>query len=268
MRRIALVCEKGGTGKTTTATALAVGLARRGLHTLLIDSDQQANSSWTLSGGQGANSPSLAAVLMRQSSAVEAIRPTSTPGLDLLPADLTLGGVNVALAQEFGRDTRLRSALAPLEGQYDYVLIDTGPAFNTIAANVLVYAAEVIVPLDPGMFAVLGLVQLETTIKEVREAYGTNLRLSGLVLTKCTRNNVSRDVENGLRARFGALVFKTTIPQSAKVEEAHSHGLTVLDHSPKSAAALAYGQLAEEIIHGREKRSRGATVRRSGTSAA
>jgi chromosome partitioning protein len=164
---------------------------------------------------------------------------------------------------------RLPSALAPLEGQYDYVLIDTGPQFNTVGANVLVYAAEVIVPLDPGMFAVLGPVQLEATIQEVRDAYGTDLRLSGLVLTKCTQNNVNRDVESGLRARFGDLVFKTTVPQSAKVEEAHTHGLTVLVHSPKSAAALAYGQLVEELIqHGHEKRSRGTNHRRSRTPAA
>jgi chromosome partitioning protein len=111
MRRIAFVCEKGGTGKTTTAISVAVGLARRGHRTLLIDADQQANASWTLLGGQGAGPPTLAAVLMRQAGVGDAIRPTPTPGLDLLPADATLGGVNVALAQELGRDTRLRSAL-------------------------------------------------------------------------------------------------------------------------------------------------------------
>src|SRR5262245_3626390 len=108
MRRIALVCEKGGTGKSTTATALSAGLARRGDRTLLVDADQQANASWTMLGGQGAAPPTLAAVLMRRVSVEEAIRPTATPGLDLLPADASLSGVNVALAQELGRDTRLR----------------------------------------------------------------------------------------------------------------------------------------------------------------
>jgi len=253
MRRIALVCEKGGSGKTTTATALAVGLARRGHRTLLLDADQQANASWTLLGGQGAHPPTLAAVLMRQASVDEAIRPTGTPGLDLLPADASLGGVNVALAQELGRDTRLRSALAPIEGRYDYVLVDTGPTFTTILANVLVYAAEVIVPLDPGIYAMLGLVQLQETIAEVREAYGNHaLHLAGLALTKVTRNNVSRDVEAELRRRFGDLVFSAVVPLSSKIEEAHSRGTTVMDYAPKSAGALAYTQLVEEIVaHGR-----------------
>jgi chromosome partitioning protein len=263
MRRIALVCEKGGSGKTTTATALVVGLARSGHRTLLVDADQQANASWTLLGGQGANPPTLAAVLMRQASVEEAIRPTATPGLDLLPADASLGGVNVALAQELGRDTRLRSALAPIEGRYDYVLIDTGPTFTTILANVLVYAAEVIVPLDPGIYAMLGLVQLQETIAEVREAYSNQaLRLAGLMLTKVTRNNVSRDVEAELRRRFGDLVFKAVVPLSSRIEEAHSRGTTVMDYAPKSAGALAYAQLVEEIIaHGRaQDRSRSQTI--------
>jgi chromosome partitioning protein len=253
MRRIALVCEKGGTGKTSTATALAVGLARRGHRTLVVDADQQANASWTLSGGQGAEPPTLAAVLMRRASIDGAIRTTATPGLDLLPADASLSGVNVALAQEVGRDTRLRSALAPIEGRYDYALIDTGPQFTTLLANVLVYASEVVVPLDPGVYAMLGLVQLQETIAEVREAYGNHaLHLTGLLLTKVTRNNVSRDVEAELRRRFGGLVFDAVVPLSSKIEEAHSRGTTVMDYAPKSAGALAYAQLVEEIIaHGR-----------------
>jgi chromosome partitioning protein len=271
MRRIALVCEKGGTGKTTSATALAVGLARRGHRTLLVDADQQANSTWTLSGGQGSSPPTLASVLTREASAVEAIRPTTTSGLDLLPADNSLGGVNVALAQELGRDTRLRSALAPIESNYDFCLLDTGPQFNTLLANVLVYAVEVIVPLDLGVYAMLGLVQLQDTIAEVREAYGNHsLRVAGLILTKVSRNNVARDVEAELRARFGDLVFETTVPLSVKIDEAHSRGMTVLEHAPKSAGALAYFQLVEEIVNHGQSNERGGSqvVRGSGENAA
>jgi chromosome partitioning protein len=261
MRRIAMVCLKGGSSKSTTTTALAVGLARRGHRTLVIDVDGQANSTWTLMGGQGADTPTLAAVLTRHASADEAIRPTAVEGLDLLPADPSLGGVNVALAQELGRDTRLRSALVPLEGRYDYLLFDTGPAFSTLLANVLVATAEVIVPLDPGVYAVLGLVELEGVIAEVREAYNPALRLSGLLLTKVARNNVVRDVERGLRDRFGPLVFGATIPLSAKFEEAATRGTTILAHAPKSPGAVAYEAFTEEVIaHGRaraKKRGRG-----------
>lgn len=269
MRRIAFVCEKGGTAKTTSTTALAVALANRGHKTLLIDADQQANCTWTMSGGQGGSPPTLASVLTRDALAVEAIRPTTIKGLDLLPADSSLGGVNVALAQELARDTRLRSALAPIEGQYEFVLIDTGPQFNTILANVLVYAVEVIVPLDPGVYAVLGLVQLQETIAEVREAYGNDaLHVAGLLLAKVTRNNVSRDVEAELRNRFGDLVFKHTIPLSVKVEEAASRGTTIMDYAPTSPPATAYGKIVSEIIdHGQSnKRSRGKVVGGAGAN--
>ena len=254
MRRIAMVCQKGGCSKTTTTTAVAVGLARRGHAVLCIDADPQGNASWTLLGGQGAAPPTLADVLMRRAPAAGAIRPTRVAGLDLLPADSTLGGVNVLLAQELGRDTRLRSALAPLEGRHDFVLIDTGPQFTTVLANVLVYAAEVIVPLDPGVYAMLGLVELQETLAEVREAYGNRaLHLAGLLLTKMPRNNVARDVEAELRSRFGDRVFRATVPRSAKVEEGHTRGLSIAEYAPKSAAALAYDELVGEIIdHGRD----------------
>ncbi len=255
MRRIAFVCQKGGCSKTTSATAVGVGLARRGHRVLCVDSDPQANATWTLLGGQGAGPPTLAAVLLRQVPADGAIRPTRVAGLDLLPASAELGGVNVALVQHANRDARLRSALAPLDGRYDFVLIDTGPQFTTVLANVLVYAAEVIVPLDPGVFAVLGLVELQDTIAEVREAYRhEDLHLAGLVLTKVQRHNVARDVEAELRGRFGARVFRAVVPLSAKVEEAHTRGLTIAEYAPKSAAALAYEDLVGEIIdHGRAK---------------
>lgn len=249
MRRIAFVCLKGGVGKTVTTTAVAVGLARRGKRVLVIDADQQSNATWTLSGGQEADAPTLAAVLTRQAAAIEAIRPTPTPGVDLLPADGSLGAVNVQLAQELGRDTRLRSAMETADAPYDAVLIDTAPQFTTILANVLVYASEVIVPVDAGLYAMLGLVELQGVVDEVREVYRNDaLRISGLVLTRTSRNNVSRDVETELRARFGERVFKATIPQSSKVEEAVTNGRTVMTHAPKSAAALAYDQLIEEIL--------------------
>jgi chromosome partitioning protein len=256
MRRIAVVNLKGGTGKTTTATALAVGLARRGARVLVVDADQSGNAGWTLMGGQGAEPPTLADVLLRRAAADDAIRPTPTPGLDLLPADASLGGAGVALAQELGRDTRLRSALADVAG-YAYAIADTGPQFSTVLANVLVWASEVIVPADPAVYAALGLVELERVIAEVREAYNPGLCLAGLVMTKVARSNVARDVEAEVRARFGGLVYEAVIPAGAKVDEAHTHGKTVLEWAPRSAPALAYERLVEEVVRGGTKGGRG-----------
>ncbi len=250
MRRIVIASSKGGTGKTTTATSLAVGLARRGVRTLLVDADAQANATWTITGGAEVEAPTLTDVLLRSASADEAVRPTRVPGLDLLPADGTLSGANVALVNEVGRDARLRSAMAPLEGRWDFVVVDTAPTFTTILANALVFGVEVIVPIDAGMFAMLGLVQLQATIGEIREAYSNAaLHLAGLVLTKVGRNNVHRDVEAGLRERFGAVVFRAVVPLSSKIEEAHTRGLTVLEHAPKSPGAAAYDQIVAEILN-------------------
>src|SRR3954453_17387017 len=143
MRRIALVNLKGGVGKSTSAATLAVGMARRGHRVLLVDADAQAHASWMATRGQGADDPGLGDVLLRRAAAVDAIRPTPTKGLDVLPAGSSLGGTNIALAQELGRDTRLRSALADVRG-YDEVLIDSGPSLNLSTINVLAAAAEVI----------------------------------------------------------------------------------------------------------------------------
>ena len=258
MRRIAVICFKGGVGKTTTAVSVAAGLARRGRRVLLVDADSQANATWILLGGRGAEPPTLADVLMRRCDAEDAIRPTRLDNLALLPAEAALGGVNVALALELGRDTRLRSALASVDGAYDFVILDTGPTFTTLLANALVYAAEVFVPADPGIFAMLGLVELEATLGEVREAYGNDeLHLAGLVLARVARSNVARDVEAGLRERFGDRVFRSVVPMSTKVEEAHSRGLTVLEYAPKSPAAVAYEALVGEIIGDGERVTKG-----------
>lgn len=260
MRRIAVACLKGGSSKSTTATTVAVGLAMRGHRVLVGDCDAQHNATWILNRGQGADSPTMAEVLLRQADAIEAIRPSAVPGLDLLPATAALGAVNVQLAQELSRDTRLRAALAPIEADYDFAIMDTAPAFGPLLANVLVWAHEVIVPADPGVFAMLGLVELQGVIDEVADVYGnTGLHVAGMVLTRISKNNVHRDVEKQLRDAYGEKVYRATIPLSAKVEESHTRAMTVLEHAPRSSAAVAYEALIEEIIrHGsRAKDGRG-----------
>lgn len=267
MRKIVIASAKGGSGKTVTATCLAVGLARRGFKVLAIDCDGQANATWTLMGGAEVEGPTLSNVLLRDAIADEAIRKTPTPNLDLLPADASLNGANVALASEIGRDVRLRAAMAAMEDRWDFVICDTAPAYSTILANTLVFGSEVIVPIDCGMFAMLGLVQLTATIDEVKEAYGNeSLRLSGLLLTRVSKNNVHRDVEAGLRERFPDLVFRVTVPNSIQVEAGHTRGKTVLEFAPSSPAGLAYGALVEEVTGngiGKKVRGRGNDGRRS-----
>lgn len=247
MRVMAWCSEKGGTGKSSSAINTAVALAKAGLRVLLADLDPQANASLVLLGGEPAGPPSLADVLLGSAATSEAIRPTTTTGLDVLPAAADLAEANVTLTTAIGRETRLRTALEGLD--YDVVVIDTPPTRSILTVNALVAAAEVLIPVEPSLFALAGLGALQSAIDDVRRYLGNpRLRVAGILLTRTRNDNVSRDVEGQLRAGFGDLVFKTTVPTSIKVEEAHGRFQSVIDYSPRSPGARAYLSLAEEII--------------------
>lgn len=252
MRSIAWLSEKGGTGKTTSALNSAVGLAKSGRRVLLIDADPQANATMVLLEGQPAGAPTLAQVLIDEADAAAALRPTRTAGLDLLPSEMLLAHANVALASELGRERRLRRALAGIDAAYDFVVVDTSPQRTLINVNVLNYVGEVLCPVDPGIFSLSGLGKLQDALVEVAQYLDNRaLRLAGLVLTRTQRDNLTRDVEAQLRGTFGGLVFRTTIPSSTKVGEAHARFLSVLDYAPRSTGARAYEALVAEIIaHG------------------
>ncbi|MBV8267679.1 MAG: ParA family protein [Planctomycetaceae bacterium] len=252
MRSIAWLSEKGGTAKTTSAINSAVGLAKLGHRVLLVDADPQANATMVLLEGRPAEAPTLAHVLIDQTDAAGAIRPTRTAGLDVLPSDTLLADANVALASELGRERRLKLALEGRDAGYDFVVIDTSPQRTLINVNVLNYVGEVLCPVDPGIFALSGLGTLRAAVAEVaRYLDNRALRLGGLVLTRTQRDNITRDVAAQLRGTFGELVFRTTIPGTTKIGEAHARFLSVLDYAPRSSGAKAYKALVAEIIgHG------------------
>lgn len=249
MRTAAFVSEKGGVGKTTTAINVAACLARRGLRVLVVDADPQANASHVLLGGEHARPPTLLDVLTDRATATEATVPSVIAGVDVLPASAELADAANALAGEIGRERRLRVALARAGDRYDWTLIDTAPTRSLLTVNVLVAAGEVVVPITPGLFSVLGLGQLQSDVEQVRRFLGNeSLRLAGIVLTMLDKHNVARSVEDQLREHFGGLVFRATVPRSIKLEEAHSRHLPVADYSPRSSGAAAYQALTEEIL--------------------
>lgn len=261
MRSIAWLSEKGGTGKTTSAINTAAALAKRGYRTLLIDADPQSNASLVLLSGELADPPTLAHVMLARAEVEDTIRPTRFERLDVLPSDASLADVNVILAGELGRERRLRLALERAGECYDFVIVDTSPQRSLINVNVLNSVAEVLVPVDPSVFSLHGLARLQDAVAEVvRYLDNRRLRISGLVLTRCQANNVSRDVETQLRGLMGELVYRTTIPHSIKVEEAHSRFLPVIDYAPRTAGAKAYIQLVEEMVHGEARERSGRTA--------
>ncbi len=250
MRVLAWCSEKGGTGKSTSAINTAFALAKAGNRVLVVDLDPQGNTSLVLLRGEPASAPTVGAVLLGQAEAVAAVRPTATPGLDLLPADASLADANAELVNMIGRETRLRGALGGVD--YDFVVIDTPPTRSLLTVNALVAAAEVLIPVEPALFALAGLGQLQQAVTDVRRYLGNApLRIAGLLLTRTRNDNVSRDVEAQLREAFGPLVFRATVPVSVKVEEAHGRFVSVIDYAPRSPGAKAYLAVAEEIAHGR-----------------
>jgi chromosome partitioning protein len=257
MRVLAWCSAKGGTAKSTSAINSAVALAKSGLRTLLVDLDPQANASLVMLQGQTAAAPSVAAVLLGEAEASAAVRATPTPGLDVLPSALDLADANLTLTSAIGRETRLRAALAGLG--YDVVVIDTPPTLSLLVVNALVAADDVLIPVEPSLFALQGLGSLQSAVDDVRRYLDNpRLRIGGILLTRTRRDRVSQDVEGQLRAAFPGLVFKATVPASVKVEEAHGRFMSVLDFAPRSPGATAYLALAKEIIaNGRAKERSG-----------
>jgi chromosome partitioning protein len=255
-RSIAVVNLKGGSGKTTTALCLAVGFARRKRRVLLIDGDPQANATLTMLDGQAADGPTLGQVLLDQAAAVEAIRPARLPRIDILPADGALADSALLLTEQLGRERRLRSALRPVEDDYDLIVIDAPPQLNLVTINILNFVNDLLVPVDAGLYSLMGLNRLQDTVEQVRHYLDNRrLRIAGLVLTRAHHNKATRDIEAQLREAFGSLVHQTVIPHSVRVEEAHARHQTVLEFAPRSAPALAYDRLLMEVLsHGQPER--------------
>jgi chromosome partitioning protein len=254
-RRLAITSEKGGTGKSTLCINLAACLARMKKKILVLDADPQANTTMVLLRGEAPDPPTLADVLTNQADAGDTIRKTGIPGLDILPGAPSLAEANVVLASEMGRERRLRLAMRGADDDYDLVIADTSPQRTLVNVNVLSYVSEVYCPVDPGIFSLAGLVQLQAAVAEVvRFLDNPSLTLRGLILSQARGDNLSRDIEAQLRATFGSLVLKTTIPASVKVGESHVRYLPVVTYAPRSPAARAFETLTKEVMrHGEPK---------------
>jgi chromosome partitioning protein len=257
VRSLAVLNLKGGSAKTTTALSMAAVLASRNTRVLVIDADSQGNAGMTLLDGEPAHAPTLGNVLLGQAGASEAIRSTRFPSVDVLPSDARLADAALLLADQLGRERRLRLALAEVADDYDVCIVDCPPQLSLVSVNVLNAVGEILTPIDAGIYSVAGLARLQDVAEEVRRFLDNpTLRITGLVLTRTHANRATRDIEAQLREAFGPTLLKTTIPHSVRVEEAHARHRTVVEFAPKSPPALAYAALVSEVFGDGKQRTR------------
>ena len=251
MRTVAIVNQKGGVGKTTTACNLGAALGLRGQRVLLVDLDPQAHLSLHLNHTLKEDRPTIYEVLVQGTRAEEAIVPLELPGLSLLPSHIDLSSAELELAGEIGRETILRGALQELAEQdrWDVVMLDCPPSLGLLALNGLTSADQVLIPLQAEFFALQGIGRLQEIMAIMEKRLRRGPDLLGIVLCRFQRTTrLAREVLAEVRQHFGSRVLETVIRQNIRLAEASSHGQTIFGYDPDSNGAKDYGALADEIL--------------------
>lgn len=246
---IAIINQKGGVGKSTTAVNLAAALGSLGKQVLLVDLDPQGNSSSGLGVMKSQIRNCIYDVLLNDEPIEEVIIPDICEGVDIVPATINLAGAEVELVTEMARENRLKDATGSLRGKYDFILIDCPPALGLLTINALVAADKLIIPIQCEFYALEGVTKLLDSMKRVKSRLNPTLDIYGVLLTMYDgRTTLSRQVVEEVRNYFGKSVFKTLIPRTVKLSEAPSYGQAIITYDPAGKGALAYMDLAKEVI--------------------
>lgn len=257
---IAVANQKGGVGKTTTTINLSAALAEKGKRVLVIDLDPQGNASTGLGIPLDDREYTTYELLLEDIDLNSVILPTQTNNLSIVPATVDLSSADLELLSNEKRSFLLHDALRQTQMdafEFDYILIDCPPSLNLLTVNAMIGSHSILVPLQSEFFALEGLSQLMLTIREVRQSGNKDLRIEGVVLTMYDRrNNLSQQVEQDARDNLGDLVFKTMIPRNVRLSEAPSFAMPVLSYDTLSKGAMAYRDLADELISNNETQTK------------
>jgi len=245
----AIVNQKGGVGKTTTAVNLAAYLASHRRRTLLIDIDPQGNTTSGVGIDKNRVEHSIYEVLIAQKPIERVLLPTQIRNLDLIPSNIQLSGAQIELVNLESRERLLKRALGNIREKYDYIIIDCPPSLGLLTINTLTASDEVLIPMQCEYYPLEGLGQLLNTIGLVQRSYNPSLKLAGVLLTMFdTRTNLSHQVAKEIHEYFGDKVYKTVIPRNVRLGEAPSFGKPILLYDRHCPGAKAYKRLAREII--------------------
>ncbi|HZY66394.1 MAG TPA: AAA family ATPase [Rubrobacteraceae bacterium] len=247
---VAIVNQKGGVGKSTTAINLAAYLANKGEAILVVDMDPQANATSGLGVSEKDVEGCMYDVLLEGKLLQDVAVETGVTGLHVAPSSINLVGAEVELVSALAREYKLAKALEKLpDDVYDRVLLDCPPSLDLLTLNALTAADEVLIPIQCEYYALEGLTQLTRSIRMVREELNPGLRVGGVLLTMFDpRTNLAHQVAEEVRSFFGDQVFKTLVPRNVRLSEAPSFGVPVALYAPKSAGAEAYAAIADEVM--------------------
>ena len=246
---VAIMNQKGGVGKTTTAVNVAAAIGEMGYKVLVVDLDPQGNTTSGFGVEKDKVENSVYDMLLGDNAAQDAVLKVDSKNISILPSTIQLAGAEIELVSVTSRETRVKDALADVKDEYDYVFMDCPPSLGILTMNALTAATDLLVPIQCEYYALEGVAKLLETTKMVKAHLNPSLELLGVVMTMYDkRTTLSRQVVKEVKGYFGYKVFKTMIPRNVRLSEAPSYGQPIVSYAPKSKGAESYRKLAKEVV--------------------